>query len=370
MTKVTITTQLEGNEPAREVSARAKAAMTAAKGGASPGRQLNRLHQAATSLIDMLAEIDTLSAEQCTLLDEALSILCKKHKTAEALQVWAKMAKELERTHNKFRTAYADLNDDGAIGADNGPAGAAYRAAVAASGPEAGVIDAYRAQVAVERYARFLANEGTYAGYACNPPALAELTRRVTNMQIASRQYAYDYAPALIALAIDAAFFRRDRKAASQTSEWSAALQEVRHAEAARLQITRAQSDFEAKNPGSGDGDPEYAKLDAAWNDADSRFFRALHQLVAVHAPNAEALAYQIQAYGWLTDVTSHQIDGLTGWPMDPACPKVAAAVDEAGDDEERGLLALYRSACALAGGIQLPPLRTELQHEQLLAAE
>ncbi|WP_168072846.1 hypothetical protein [Caulobacter sp. SSI4214] len=129
---------------------------------------------------------------------------------------------------------------------------------------------------------------------------------------------------------------------------------------------------FEDQNPTSGDGDPAYDQLTAAWDEASSTLFRTYHELLNMPAPDVAALARQIQIYSWVTNVTDHRIDGKTSWPLDPAEPKMVAAIDNAGDDDERGLLSLYRSACRLAG-VELQPIRIEAEvaaEAELLAAE
>lgn len=375
MTKVTITAPADGNEPTSQTPARANVVMADAIADQSPAFDREEWLGAVKGLVEALLNLDVLSEKKLALLDQACGVICKDHDTPVARQVWADMAKDLSRTHERFRMAYTDWKDDGAIESDNGAAGAAYRASVAASKRGAGVLAAYRAQIAVERYARFLAFEGVYASYACNPPALVELARRVTKMQAASRQYAYDHAPLLKALAVGAAFFSRRAPNNSPggtevATEWDAALQEAREANIALRDASTAQAAYETEFPNSGDGDPAYDELTGKWDVANARLFRALRRLVAMPAPDAAALAHQIQAHSWLTCVTDHRIDGLTSWPLDPACPKIAAAVDEAGSDDERGLLALFRSACALAGGVAVQPIRNEAEPPELLAAE
>jgi hypothetical protein len=155
---------------------------------------------------------------------------------------------------------------------------------------------------------------------------------------------------------------------------WDAAVKTVDEAEAAYQEAKSALDEYELAHPEEGDSDSGYAAVNAVVDEAQARQYGALQAVVEVMAPDAAALARQVQTYAWLNCVTQHRIKGLTGWPMDPAEPLVAAAVEVDGDSDERGLLALYRSAHALAGSPPILPVSPD--HPQappepaLLAAE
>jgi len=300
MTKVTITAPAEGNEP-----------------DMTPARAVRTKHELTTSdrasfqrdvatLKEVLLEIDTISEARRSLLDQALALFCKKHDTAEARKVWSTMARDLRRTHDKFKAAYSDWNDDGNIERDKSPAGAAYSAAVAASLEGAGVVAAFQAQVGVERYARFLAFGGVYANYACNPPALAELTRSVSRMQLASRQYADDFAPILKALAIEAAFFspRRVSPQAAVTLDDARAAIAAEAADCAKL-VTQAQDAFneadeawtrdrENRSPGLAE---KREALEQAWWDCLDQHHAIAKRVFNLPATTPQEISDNVAAY-------------------------------------------------------------------------
>jgi hypothetical protein len=163
-------------------------------------------------------------------------------------------------------------------------------------------------------------------------------------------------------------------EASGVRAKWDAAVTAVDKAEASYQQANRALDEYERAHPGEGDSDPGYAAVDDVVNQAQSLQFETLRALLEVQAPDAAALARQVQTYAWLTNVTNHEIKGLTGWPLDPAEQPVAAAIDNDGDIDERSMLALYRSAHALAGRPPMKSISPErlegTEQPALLAAE
>lgn len=151
--------------------------------------------------------------------------------------------------------------------------------------------------------------------------------------------------------------------------EFEAVFRTAKAAEQARRAAGTALRAFQDAHPAAGDGTPGHDQLSAAVDRADHSLFAALGELIATPAPSAAAMAAQIQAYAWTNVVTDHVIDGLNGWPLDPAQARVVAAVDDDGTSEERGLVALYRSACALAGGIELQPINIDSEMVDLPVA-
>ncbi|WP_133149177.1 hypothetical protein [Caulobacter zeae] len=132
---------------------------------------------------------------------------------------------------------------------------------------------------------------------------------------------------------------------------WVAAAGAVDDAEQAFVSAAHAQYAFEDANPDVGDGDPEYERLKSKWDATNCAHSNALYELTQVQAPDAAAIARQVQAFGYLCQVTTHKIGGLEGHPMDPADPHIASAVDLAGPTDERAILGIYRSALHLANG-------------------
>jgi hypothetical protein len=157
-------------------------------------------------------------------------------------------------------------------------------------------------------------------------------------------------------------------------AKWDAAVATVDAARAGYMEARQAQYDFEDAYPDVPASDPAYAALEDAHDAADTAHFAALRALLGTPAPDAAALARQIQVYAWLNNVTSYKIDGLTGWALDPTNRRVTDAIDADpdADNDDRGILALYRSALALAGGNAPPPVAPEIEEctRALLAAE